>query len=39
MIREAKVLENTSVDYILIPCNSAHYFLPKSKKKHKNRNS
>lgn len=32
MIREAKVLENTGVDYILIPCNSAHYFLPEVKK-------
>jgi len=32
MIREAKVLEKAGVDYILIPCNSAHYFLQEVKK-------
>jgi len=32
MIKEAKRLEKAGVDFIVIPCNSAHYFLPEVKK-------
>ncbi|MHA1679116.1 MAG: aspartate/glutamate racemase family protein [Promethearchaeota archaeon] len=29
LIKEARRLESAEVDFIIVPCNSAHYFLPK----------
>ena len=32
LIKSCKVVESTGADFLVLPCNTAHYFLPKLKK-------